>query len=149
MMNHPVRVLLVEDNQGDAELIRAGFEEVDKSVEVHVRENGLEALKYLRGEGMQTGSKKPDLILLDLNMPGMSGLEFLQIIKSDSELHSLPIIILSTSDAKSDITKSYDHGANSYIVKPMNFDEYIEILSVTMKYWFQIGNLPGRICDAK
>jgi len=112
----PFSVLLVEDSPGDVRLTREAFREANGSVTLHVASDGVEAMAFLRQEGVHVDAPRPDFVLLDLNLPRMDGREVLALIKSDEGLRSIPTIILTTSDAHADIVKSYELNANAYIL---------------------------------
>ena len=137
-------VLLVEDEPADAHLVRLAFEEGQVMIDLHHVSDGVEAFAFLRHEGAYAGAPTPDLILLDLNMPRMDGRQFLQKVKLDGALHSLPVVVLTTSDAERDMLDSYDHFAAGYIVKPVDVDDFIRIVRGISDYWVNIVRLPGR-----
>ena len=136
-------VLLVEDEPADAHLVRLAFEEGQVMIDLHHVSDGVEAFAFLRHEGAYAGAPTPDLILLDLNMPRMDGRQFLQKVKLDGALHSLPVVVLTTSDAERDMLDSYDHFAAGYIVKPVDVDDFIRIVRGISDYWVNIVRLPG------
>lgn len=137
-----VKVLLVEDDPGDADLTREGLKDGKLHVELSVVEDGEKALQYLRRDGAYASATRPDLILLDLNLPKKDGREVLGEIKADSTLKSIPVVILSTSDADADITKSYGLGANCYITKPVKFEQFSTVVQSIEQFWFTIVKLP-------
>jgi CheY-like chemotaxis protein len=137
-------VLLVEDEPADAHLVRLAFEEGQVMVDLHHVMDGVEAFEFLRNEKGYYKSPPPDLILLDLNMPRMDGRQFLQKIKADAELHSIPVVVLTTSDAERDMLDSYDHFAAGYIVKPVDVDDFIKIVRGISDYWIKLVRLPER-----
>jgi CheY-like chemotaxis protein len=137
-------VLLVEDEPADAHLVRLAFEEGQVMIDLHHVSDGVEAFAFLRHEGDYANAPTPDLILLDLNMPRMDGRQFLQKVKLDGALHSLPVVVLTTSDAERDMLDSYDHFAAGYIVKPVDVDDFIRIVRGISDYWVNIVRLPGR-----
>lgn len=136
-------VLLVEDEPADAHLVRLAFEEGQILVDLHHVSDGVEAFAFLRHEGAYAEVPTPDLILLDLNMPRMDGRQFLQKLKVDAALHSLPVVVLTTSDAESDMLYSYHHFAAGFIVKPVDVNEFIRIVRGISDYWINIVRLPG------
>jgi CheY-like chemotaxis protein len=136
-------ILLVEDEPADAHLVRLAFEESKVLVDLHHVGDGVEAFTFLRHEGAYANVPRPDLILLDLNMPRMDGRQFLQKIKVDAALHSLPVVVLTTSDAERDLLDSYDHFAAGYIIKPVNVDTFIKIVRGIGDYWVSIVRLPN------
>ncbi len=138
----PIEILLVEDNPGD---VRLTFE-VLKDAKVHnvlnTVENGLDALAYLRKQGRFSRASRPDLILLDLNLPGMNGREVLEEIKKDEKLRQIPVVILTASEAETDILQSYDLHANCFITKPIDFNQFVHVVKVIENFWLQIVKLP-------
>ncbi len=146
MMNdttmHPITILLVEDNPGDVKLTEVALRKGKIQSIMHVAEDGEEALKFLRGQGKWAGSPRPDLILLDLNLPRKNGIEVLQEIKADSLLRRIPVVVLTTSKADEDIVRSYDNHANCYITKPVDLNQFIEVVSSIKDFWISIVTLP-------
>lgn len=137
-------VLLVEDEPADAHLVRMALEEGHVLVDLHHVRDGVEAFAFLRNEGSYGNVPTPDLILLDLNMPRMDGRQFLQKIKMDAALHSLPVVVLTTSDTESDMRNSYDNFAAGFIIKPVDVDDFIKMVRGIGDYWINIVRLPGR-----
>lgn len=134
----PINVLLVEDNPGDALLTQEAFYESRLSISLDIVENAEEALAYLRNDKKTV----PDLILMDINLPGMSGLEALTVIKEDDILRRTPVVILTTSSSDSDILSAYDHYANCYITKPVQFQDFQNVIKDLEDFWFTIVRLP-------
>ena len=130
-------ILLIEDNAGDVLLTKEAFRHTHFKYNLRVARDGDEALKILNRQGKYNSSPMPDLILLDLNIPKIDGIEVLEKIKTNSELKDIPVIILSGSQAESDMTSSYDLHANSYVIKPDNFDDFKEIIASIENYWFE------------
>jgi two-component system, chemotaxis family, response regulator Rcp1 len=141
-MSKPVTILLVEDNLGDVELTREGLEEGKVLNELHVVHDGEAALAFLRREGVHAAAPRPDLILLDLNLPRMDGHEVLAAIKGEERLRSIPVVVLTTSKADEDILQSYDLHANCYISKPINFGSFIDVVKGIEQFWFTMVALP-------
>lgn len=139
----PAVVLLVEDNDDDVVLTRRGFERAKLSVNLHHVENGRECMAFLRNEGEYADAPTPDLILLDLNMPVMDGREVLEEIVKDDELRKLPVIILTTSSAESDLLHMYNLRCSSYITKPVDFKQFQQVINKIGEYWFTIVVLPN------
>lgn len=139
-----IDILLVEDDPGDVELTREGLTTGKMVVTLNVVDDGLKALKYLRGEDPYAGVSRPDLILLDLNMPIKDGRETLKEIKTDKDLRSIPVVVLTTSEAEIDIIKSYDLGANCYITKPIGFESFIHVVNSIEEFWFALVKLPPK-----
>jgi CheY-like chemotaxis protein len=140
----PIDILLVEDNPADVRLTREALVAGKVLNRLSVVSDGLEALAFLRHEGQYGKSPRPDLILLDLNMPHMDGRDLLRIVKTDPDFHFIPVVILTTSDAEQDILKSYDLHANSYITKPVDMEQFIRVVRSMEDFWFQIAKLPSR-----
>jgi two-component system, chemotaxis family, response regulator Rcp1 len=143
----PVEILLAEDNPADVRLTIEALRDAKVRNNLHVVENGIEALAFLRREGKYAGSPHPDLILLDLNMPRMDGREFLALIKSDPELKRIPVVVLTTSGAEEDIVKSYNLHANCYISKPVDLDQFITVVRSIEDFWLTIVRLPPNSGD--
>lgn len=129
-------VLLVEDDPGDVDLTREALTEDNGSVQLHVVEDGVKAIEYLHKEGIYSDAKQPDIILLDLNLPKKDGREVLKEIKNDEKLKTIPVIVLTTSDSESDISKTYLDGANSYVTKPIGFDKFKKVIKSIEDFWF-------------
>ena len=138
----PVEILLVEDNEGDIGLVEEVFEEGRINNKLNVVEDGEEAMQFLNKEGKFTDTPRPDLILLDLNLPKKDGREVLQEIKADNSFKLIPVVVLTTSKAEEDILKSYDLHANSYITKPVNFDQFIKVIKSIEDFWLEVVKLP-------
>ena len=138
----PVEILLVEDNPGDAELTREGLLDAKVSNNLHVAPDGVEAMAYLRREGKYAGASRPDIILLDLNLPKKDGREVLAEIKGDEDLKVIPVVVLTTSKADEDIVRSYKLNANCYIAKPVSFAGFTEIVRSIQHFWFSLVILP-------
>lgn len=134
----PIELLLVEDNEDDIELTKEAFSETHLKLNLHVAQDGIEALDFLR----DSENPIPDLILLDLNMPRKDGRETLAELKADPHLKRIPVIILTTSDADADVLSAYDQNANSYIVKPVDFDQFLKVMHILEEFWFTIVKLP-------
>lgn len=137
-----LNVLLVEDEPADAHLVRLAFAEGQVPVDLHHVPDGVEAFAFLHREGAYANVPRPDLILLDLNMPRMDGRQFLKKIKLDAALRSLPVVVLTTSDAERDLLDSYQHFAAGFIVKPVDVDDFIKLASGIGDYWVNIVRLP-------
>lgn len=141
----PIQLLMAEDDREDQMLVRMAFEQSHLANKLTIVNDGEELMDYLRGRGPYAGSPRPDLLLLDLNMPRKDGREALAEIKRDPALHTLPVIVLTTSSADEDIVRSYDLGVNSYIQKPVTFDKLVEVVTALGHYWFEIVSLPGKV----
>jgi CheY-like chemotaxis protein len=138
----PIDILLVEDNPADVLLTQEAFEEADFPYHLHHARDGVEALAFLRREPHYADVPRPDVVLMDLNMPRMSGLEVLDILKLDEELRSIPVIVLTTSRAESDIWRSYNLHANAYIPKPVSIGDFVEVVRSLGNFWFKRVALP-------
>ena len=139
---HAVDVLLIEDNPGDVRLTREALKEARIAVNLHVANDGLEAMKMLRQEAPYTGQPLPDLVLLDLNMPKMDGREVLRLIKTDERFKHIPVVVLTTSGAEKDIAQAYGMHANCYITKPVELDQFMEIVKSIEGFWLTVVKLP-------
>lgn len=137
-----VAVLLVEDNEDDIELARLAFEQTRLATCWHVAHDGLEGLAFLRREGRYATAPRPDLILLDFNMPRMDGRDMLAIVKQAPELRRIPVIVLTTSDADADVLRAYDTHANAYLTKPVEFSRFVETAKRISDFWFRAVSLP-------
>lgn len=141
----PITVLLVEDDQGDQKLIKTSLKNQGIASELHISNSAEEALDFLYpGEDTNDRNPHPDLILLDLNMPGMGGREFLKQIKADDSLKQIPVVILTTSNAELDIMDSYRLQAAGYVHKPVTLGQFKQVAEEIGKYWFVLCKLPGR-----
>ena len=137
-----IEILLVEDNPGDQRLTKEALKDGKIRNNLYIVEDGEEALHYLKREAPYLEAVKPDLILLDLNLPRMNGEEVLKVIKADDELKRIPVVILTTSSADEDILKAYDLNANCYITKPVDFSQFIKVIKMIQEFWFTIVKLP-------
>ena len=138
-----MEILLVEDNEGDVELTHAAFEEANIPNQLNVVSDGEEALDYLYQKGIHGDKNRPHVVLLDLNLPKINGRELLQIIKKDEKLRSIPVIVLTSSEAEKDILESYNLHANCYIVKPVEWQKFVETIKSLNCFWNNIVNLPA------
>ena len=137
-------ILLVEDNENDALLTRESFRQEDLAVNMHHVSDGQQCMKYLRKEGEYANAPTPDLVLLDLNMPVMSGQEVLKEIVSDQRLSHLPVAVLTTSSRPREVLEAYRLRCNAYIVKPVDFHAFAKVVRETVQYWFSTVRLPTR-----
>jgi two-component system, chemotaxis family, response regulator Rcp1 len=135
-------VLLVEDSPGDVRLTQEAFRDADPSIELHVATDGVEAMAFLRREGAHADARRPDFILLDLNLPKMDGREVLALIKENDELKTIPTVILTTSDAQADILTSYQLRANCYLSKPVQLEEFEGLVKSINDFWLTTVKLP-------
>jgi len=140
----PIEILLVEDNAGDVGLMREALSEAKVPNRLHVAQDGIEALQFLRKENQHAGSPCPDLVVLDLNIPRRNGFEVLEMIKTDSQLKRIPVIILTSSKAEEDVLRCYNSYANSYVTKPADFDQYFTVVELIDEFWLSTVRLPGR-----
>ena len=140
-----IEVLLVEDSPGDVRLTREAFREADVSVRLHVANDGVEAVAFLRKQGAHANAPRPDLILLDLNLPRMDGREVLTFIKEDENLTTIPTVILTTSDADADIQRSYQLRANAYLSKPVQLDDFETLVRSISDFWLTKVKLPQQL----
>ncbi len=138
----PIEILLVEDNPGDVRLTQEALNTVKFSNKIHVVWNGEEAMAFLRREGEFADAPRPDLILLDLNLPRKDGRDVLADIKADEDLRRIPVVILTTSSAEEDILKTYDLYANCYVTKPVDLEQFIKVLKAIDEFWLSIVKLP-------
>ena len=138
----PATILLIEDNDADVILAEEALGDGKIRNVVHRVKDGLEALDFLNKVGDFQDAPRPDVILLDLNMPRMDGREFLEAIKDDREKTSIPIIVLTTSEAETDVAKSYDLNVNCYIQKPVGFSDFVSIVHSIEHFWFSVVSLP-------
>ena len=138
----PAEILLVEDNDNDAELTKIGFRRAKLAVNLTHVGNGEECMAFLRKEGKYADAPTPDLILLDLNMPRMDGREVLEEVSRDDHLKHLPIVVLTSSEADKDVLMSYQLRCNSYIVKPIDFENFAKVIQSLADYWFTVVVLP-------
>jgi chemotaxis family two-component system response regulator Rcp1 len=142
MAQETIQILLVEDNPTDVMLTREALDHAKVFITLHTVSDGVEAMEFLHHEGAYGAAPRPSLILLDLNMPRKGGQEVLVEIKADESLRAIPVIILTTSRAESDIMKAYACHANCYIAKPVDYDEFAEVLRTIQKFWFTMVTLP-------
>jgi CheY-like chemotaxis protein len=139
----PIEILLVEDNPGDVRLTQEALREGKIGNSLHVVEDGESAMAFVRREGEFAGMPRPDLILLDLNLPRMDGREVLAQIKADPDLKRIPVVVLTTSRAEEDVLKAYELNANCYITKPVDFEQFIKVVSAVEEFWLTIVRLPA------
>ncbi len=138
----PLEVLLIEDSPGDVRLTQEAFSAANVNGRLHVASDGVEAMAFLKREGVHSDAPRPDLILLDLNMPRMDGREVLARMKRDDNLKTIPIVILTTSDSEGDISKSYQLHANSYLCKPVQFAAFENLVKSINDFWLTKARLP-------
>src|SRR6202158_5448013 len=138
----PMQVLLVEDSSGDVRLTQEAFRDANMSIHLHVASDGVEAMAFLRHEGVHVKAPRPDLILLDLNLPKMDGRQVLAHIKADESLKTIPTVILTTSEAEADIVKSYQLQANCYLSKPAPLEAFENLVASINDFWLTRAKLP-------
>ena len=139
-----IEILLAEDNLGDERLTREAFRESKLSINLHVVNDGVEVLAFLQREDKYRDSVRPDLILLDLNLPKKDGREVLSEIKSDNELKHIPVVVLTVSKSEDDIFNAYNLHANCYITKPFDLEQFIKVIKSIEEFWFSTVSLPDR-----
>lgn len=140
----PIEILLVEDNPGDVRLTREALKDARVANTLHVVEDGVAALDYLRRQGQYSDAPRPHLVLLDLNLPKKNGREVLAEIKSDEHLKRIPVVILTTSQAEEDVLRAYNLHANCYITKPVDFTQFTKVVKTIEDFWLTIVTLPPR-----
>lgn len=140
----PIEILLVEDNPADVRLTIEALKEGKVANEINVAADGVEALAFLRREGKYENAPEPDLILLDLNLPKKNGREVLAEVKTDYRLKRIPVVILTSSQAETDIVATYNLHANCYITKPVDFGQFINVIRSIENFWFKIVKLPPK-----
>lgn len=138
----PIEVLLVEDSPGDVRLTQEAFRDANMSIHLHVATDGVEAMAFLRHEGVHGKAPRPDFILLDLNLPKMDGREVLAHIKEDENLKTIPTVILTTSESEADIVSSYQLRANCYLSKPVQLDAFERLVKSINNFWLTEAKLP-------
>lgn len=139
----PIDILLVEDNPGDRRLTIEGLKESLIQNRVHVTEDGIEAMDFLRQDGKYADAPRPDLILLDLNLPKMDGREVLKKIKEDTQLRHIPVVVLTTSSAGEDIKASYESHVNCFITKPDDYEHFVDVVQSIEDFWLNTVQLPS------
>ena len=140
-----VEILLVEDSEPDILLTEEAFSEARVANRLHVARDGEEALQFLRRQGEHAGAPRPDVILMDINMPRKNGLEVLEEIKADPELRSIPVLILTTSQAEDDVRRSYSGHASGYVVKPVGFENFLQAIRAFEEFWLTFVRFPPRV----
>ena len=144
MKIRPIEILLVEDNPGDVLLTREAMKEAKVANQLSVVPDGVEALAFLRQEAAYADVARPDIILLDINLPRKNGFEVLTEIKNDADLRRIPVVMLTTSESEQDILTAYDHHANAYVTKPVDLDQFLKIVRTLGEFWFMIVALPQK-----
>jgi CheY-like chemotaxis protein len=141
-----IQILLVEDNEGDILLTLEAFKEIKVKNNIAVVKDGVEAIEFLKRQGKYSENVMPHLILLDINMPKLNGIEVLDFIKKDPKLKKIPVVMLTTSSSESDISECYDKFANCYITKPLDFGKFLNVVEAIESFWFSIAQLPKTAC---
>jgi CheY-like chemotaxis protein len=139
-----IEVLLVEDDPGDVLLTREAFEHQKVANRLHIVNNGEDAIGFLRKQGQYTDAPDPDLVLLDLNLPGMHGREVLAAVKEDPKLQTIPVVVLTTSEAEEDVLRSYQLHANAYVTKPVDFERFMAVVRAIDEFFVSVVRLPSR-----
>lgn len=142
--SHAIEILLVEDNPGDARLTLEAMRDAKVHNRIHVVEDGVEALAFLRREGSYGDAPRPDLILLDLNLPRKDGRAVLAEVKADPDLKRIPVVVLTTSQAEDDVLRAYDLHANCYVTKPVDLEQFMKIIKQIDEFWVKVVTLPGK-----
>ena len=138
----PIEILLVEDNPGDMRLTKEALKEGKVYNNLHWAQDGVEALEFLRRQGKHAKAPRPDIILLDLNLPKKDGREVLSVIKNDDELKHIPVVVLTTSKAEEDVVRSYNLHANCYVTKPVDLEKFISVVHAIDRFWLTVVTLP-------
>jgi chemotaxis family two-component system response regulator Rcp1 len=138
----PIDILLVEDNPGDVRLTKEALKEGKVYNNLHWAKDGVEALEFLRREGIHKKAPRPDIILLDLNLPKKDGREVLSVIKNDDQLKNIPVVVLTTSKAEEDVLRSYALHANCYVTKPVDLEKFIVVVQSIDRFWLTVVTLP-------
>ncbi|MDI6724042.1 MAG: response regulator [Methanobacterium sp.] len=141
-MTDPIKILLVEDNPADIRLIKEVFKDTDSNNEIYVVKDGVDALNFLNKKAGFGDAPKPDIILLDLNLPRKDGREVLKEIKENDNFKYIPIVVLTTSSSKEDVIKTYGNHANCYITKPVDFDRFLKVIRSIEDFWLKMIELP-------
>ncbi len=140
--DEPVEILLAEDNPGDVRLLREAFEVTRIETTFHVVNTGEDAEDFLKGRGDHEGASLPDIVLLDLNLPGKDGYDVLEVIREDERLQSLPVLILTSSTAEEDVRRCYAADANAYLTKPTGMEDFQDVVRAVERFWFRQARLP-------
>jgi chemotaxis family two-component system response regulator Rcp1 len=138
----PVEILLVEDNPGDVRLTKEALKEGKVYNNLHWAKDGVEALEFLKREGKYANAPRPDIILLDLNLPKKDGREVLAVVKKNADLKQIPVVVLTTSKAEEDVLKSYELHANCYVTKPVDLEKFIQVVQSIDRFWLTVVTLP-------
>jgi chemotaxis family two-component system response regulator Rcp1 len=149
LSSRPAEILLAEDNENDVELTRQAFKKGNLVLNLHHLKDGEECLAFLRKQGKYSNALTPDLILLDLNMPKMDGREVLAEMVADKALNDIPVVVLTTSANEEEILKMYKLRCSSYIIKPVDFEQFLHVVRLIAEYWFTVVALPSRVSTEK
>jgi chemotaxis family two-component system response regulator Rcp1 len=141
-MTTPIEILLVEDNEGDVHLMQQALQKAKVRNRVHVVGDGMEAMTFLRRQAPHQDAPRPDVILLDLNLPLMDGREVLQELKNDPALRTIPVVVMTTSSAEEDVIRSYSLAANCYVTKPVDLKQFLHVVESVGEFWLQVVRLP-------
>jgi two-component system, chemotaxis family, response regulator Rcp1 len=144
MTVHLMQILLVEDSAADVRLTQEALKDAKILNELHVARDGVEAMDFLLRRGDRADAPRPDIVILDLNLPRMDGKEVLAEMKGDSDLRSIPVAVLTTSDAEADVLDSYDLGANCFLTKPVDLDQFLKVVQAVEEFWLGMVRLPER-----
>ena len=143
----PIEILLVEDNEGEARLVQEAMRDAKMRNHMHMVEDGVEAMEFLRRQGRFGDAPRPDLVLLDLNLPRKDGRQVLAEMKTDPMLKRIPVVVLTTSNAEQDVLSAYDLHANCYVTKPVDFDKFMYVVRQIDEFWVKVVTLPEPIHD--
>jgi chemotaxis family two-component system response regulator Rcp1 len=143
-VTQPIDILIVEDNEGDVHLTREALRKAKVQNRVHVASDGVEAMEFLRRQGPHANAPRPDLILLDLNLPNMDGREVLDELKRDEALKTIPVVVVTSSAAEQDIVRTYSLSANCYVTKPVDLNQFLHVIGSVSDFWLQIVKLPPK-----
>ena len=147
-MQNPIEILLIEDNPADIRLTQEAFREARLQYTVHVVQDGVNAMAFIRQTAPFQQAPRPDLILLDLNLPKKDGREVLKEIKSDAHTRTIPVVVLTTSDDEADVLRSYDLHANAYLVKPIDILQFIKMIQSLEDFWLSVVKLPPKVSES-
>jgi chemotaxis family two-component system response regulator Rcp1 len=143
-VNSSIDILLVEDNEGDVHLTQEALKRAKVRNRVHVTNDGVEAMEFLRRQGPFAGAPRPDLVLLDLNLPNMDGREVLEAMKADASLRTIPVVVVTSSAAEQDIVRTYALSANCYVTKPVDLQQFLHVIGSVGDFWLDIVKLPPK-----
>ncbi len=147
-MQNPIEILLIEDNPADIRLTQEAFREARLQNTLHVVQDGVSAMAFIRQTAPFQQAPRPDLILLDLNLPKKDGREVLKEIKSDPHIRTIPVVVLTTSDDETDVLRSYDLHANAYLVKPIDILQFIKMIQTLEDFWLSVVKLPPKVSES-